>query len=203
MLNLLNKNSEKINPLLLPLIEKEVNKLFEAKIILALRHSRWLANMVLVRKKNGEIWICIDFRNLNRVSLKDNDHVPKMDHILQRVVGSQRISMLDGFSRYNQVLVHPNDQEKTTFTTPWGTSMYSKMRFGLMNVGATFQRAMDIAFSEEKDKFVVVYRSEEHTSELQSPCNLVCRLLLEKIFFFNDTATTEIYTLSLHDALPI
>ena len=46
-------------------------------------------------------------------------------------------------------------------------------------------------------------RSEEHTSELQSPCNLVCRLLLEKNFFFNDTATTEIYTLSLHDALPI
>ena len=65
--------------------------------------------------------------------------------------------MLDGFSRYNQVLVHPNDQEKTTFTTPWGTFMYSKMPFGLMNVGATFQRAMVIAFSEEKDKFVVIY----------------------------------------------
>ena len=65
--------------------------------------------------------------------------------------------MLDGFSRYNQVLVHPNDQEKTAFTTPWGTFMYSKMPFGLMNAGATFQRAMDIAFLEEKDKFVVVY----------------------------------------------
>ena len=65
--------------------------------------------------------------------------------------------MLDGFSGYNQVLVHPDDQEKTTFTTPWGTFMYSKMPFGLMNAGATFQRAMDIAFSEEKDKFVVIY----------------------------------------------
>lgn len=78
----------RINPLLLPLIEKEIKKLFEAKIIVALRHSRWLANIVPVRKKNGEIRIYIDFRNLNRVSLKDNHPVPKMDHILQKVVGS-------------------------------------------------------------------------------------------------------------------
>ena len=80
-----------------------------------------------------------------------------MDHILQKVVGSQRMSMLDGFSRYNHILVHPEDQEKTAFTTPWGIFMYSKMPFGLMNAGETFQRAMDIAFSEERDKFVVIY----------------------------------------------
>ena len=65
--------------------------------------------------------------------------------------------MLDGFLGYNQILVHPDDQEKTTFTTPWGTFMYPKMSFGLMNAEDTFQRAMDIAFSEEKDKFVVIY----------------------------------------------
>ena len=113
--------------------------------------------MVLVRKKNGEIRICIDFRNFNRVSLEDNYLLPKMDHILQKMVGSQMISMLDGFSGYNQVLVHLDDQDKITFTTPWGTFMYSKIPFGLMNVGATFQRAMGIAFSEEKDNFVVIY----------------------------------------------
>ena len=62
----------RINPLLLPLIEKEVKKLFEAKIIIALRHSWWLDNVVSVRKKNGEIRIYIDFKNLNRVTLKDN-----------------------------------------------------------------------------------------------------------------------------------
>ena len=67
------------------------------------------------------------------------------------------MSMLDGFSSYNQILVHPKDQEKTTFTTPWGTFMYSKMPFGLINAGATFQRAMDISFLEERDKFVVIY----------------------------------------------
>ena len=68
----LRKKLRRINPLLLPLIEREVKKLFEAKISITLRHSRWLANVVPVRKKNGEIRICIDFRNLNRVSLKDN-----------------------------------------------------------------------------------------------------------------------------------
>ena len=64
--------------------------------------------------------------------------------------------MLDGFSGYNQVLVDPKDQEKTAFITSWGTFMYAKMPFGLMNVGATFQRAMDIAFAEEINKFVVI-----------------------------------------------
>ena len=61
-----------------------------------------------------------------------------MDHILQRVVGSQRISTLDGFSGYNQIMVHPEDQEKSAFTTPWGTFMYAKMQFGLMNARANF-----------------------------------------------------------------
>ena len=122
-----------------------------------MRYSNWLANIVLVRKKNGEIRLYIDFHNLNIFSLKDNYPLPKMDHILQEVVGSQRLSMLDGFSGYNQILVHLDDQEKTSFTTPWGTFMYAKMSFGIMNAGATFQRAIDIAFSEEKDRFVVIY----------------------------------------------
>jgi hypothetical protein len=80
-----------------------------------------------------------------------------MDHILQRVVGSKRLSMIDGFSGYNQIAVHKEDHEKTMFTTPWGTFIYGKMPFGLINAGATFQREMDIAFAGERDKFVVIY----------------------------------------------
>jgi hypothetical protein len=104
--------------------------------------------------------LCVDFWNLNKVSLKDNYPLPKMDHVLQKVVGSQKMSMLDGFSGYNQIMVHPNDQKKTTFTTPWGRFMYTKMPFGLMNAGATFQRDMDIAFADEKDKFIVIYLND-------------------------------------------
>ena len=80
-----------------------------------------------------------------------------MDHILQRVVGSKRISLLDGFSGYNQVLVLPSDQHKTAFTTTWGTFMYVKMPFGLMNEGATFQRAMEITFSKYIGYFIIIY----------------------------------------------
>ena len=139
------------------MIEKEIKKLLDAKIIVPLRYSSWVANLVPVSKKNGEIRLCVDFRNLNRSSLKDNYPLPKIEQVLQQVVGAQRISMVDGFSGYNQIAMHPNDKEKTTFTTPWGTFMYDKRPFGLMNAGATFQRAMEIAFVGEKDKFVVIY----------------------------------------------
>jgi hypothetical protein len=80
-----------------------------------------------------------------------------MEHILQRVTGASRKYMIEGFFDYNQVFVLPKDRDKTTFTTPWGTFMYAKMPFGLMNARATFQQAMDIAFIGEKDKFVVIY----------------------------------------------
>jgi hypothetical protein len=122
----------------------------------SLRFSKWVENFVLVQKKSGEIRLCVDFRNLNKLYLKENYPLPKMNYILQKVVGSQRMSILYGFSGYNHIMVHLDDQENTAFTTPWRTLMYAKMPFGIMNERETFQRAMDIAFSDEKDKFIVI-----------------------------------------------
>jgi hypothetical protein len=153
--NPFKQNLRQINPILFPVIEREVKKLLDAKIIVPLRYFEWVANLVPVRKKNGEIRLCVDFINLNRSSLKDNYPLPKMDHILEKVVGENKISMIDGFSGYNQIVVHEDDKEKTTFTTPWGTFMYDKIPFGLMNAGATFQRSMDLAFVGERDKFLL------------------------------------------------
>jgi hypothetical protein len=82
---------------------------------------------------------------------------PNMDHLLQTVTGSEMMSTLDGFSSYNQVAVARKDRHKTVFVTPWGTYSYIKMPFGLINVGATFQRAMDHAFKDFLSKFIVVY----------------------------------------------
>jgi hypothetical protein len=164
------------NPLLLPIIEKELKRLLEEKIIVPLRYSEWVANLVPVRKKNEEIRLCVDFWNLNKCSLKDNYPLPKMDYILQKVVDAKRISMLDGYSGCNQISLMEEDKKKTTFTTPWGTFMYGKMPFGLMNSRATFQRAMDIDFIGEKDRFVVIYldditifsaSDEEHLQHLK------------------------------------
>lgn len=131
--------------------------MYDAKIIAPIRFSDWVSNLVPTRKKTGDIRLFLDLRNLKKVSLKDNYPLPKIDHILQKVVGSTGISLLDGFSGYNKILVHPDDQAKTNFTTPWGTFMYVKMPFGLMNAGATFQRVMDIAFAKEIHDFLVIY----------------------------------------------
>jgi hypothetical protein len=151
------KKLRQINPMLLPIMEREVKKLLDAQIIVPLRYSECVSNSVPVKKKSGEIRLCVDLKNLNRSSRKDNYPLPKMEHILQRVTGASKISMIDCFSGYNQIFFFPKDREKTTFTTPWGTFMYSKIPFVLMNARETFQRAMDIAFIGEKDKFVTVY----------------------------------------------
>jgi hypothetical protein len=78
-----------------------VKKLLDSHIIIPLRYLEWVANLVPIRKKNGEIRLCVYFRNLNISSKKDKYPFPKMDHILQRVTGSSRMSMIDGFSGYN------------------------------------------------------------------------------------------------------
>lgn len=94
--------------------------------------------MVLVRKNNGDILIFIDFRNLNKVSQKDNFPLQPMEKNFHSVAGSELMSFLDGFLGYNQILVHPSDRLKTTFKTKWGTYAYQKVPFSLINVGATF-----------------------------------------------------------------
>ena len=109
------------------MIENKVKKVLDAKIIIHLRYSNWVANLVPVRTKNGEIRFCVDFRNINRVSLKYNYPIPKMGHVLQKVVGARKNSKIDGFSRNNQVGMDKSSGEKKTFTTPWGTFMFDKI----------------------------------------------------------------------------
>ena len=107
----------KMHPKLEPLIQSEVKNLLDARIIFKVRHSEWVSNLVPVRKKSREIRLCMDFRNLNRASDKDNYPVPPMEKLLQMVLGSELFSLLDGFSSYNQVLVAEEDRLKTTFRT--------------------------------------------------------------------------------------
>jgi hypothetical protein len=71
----------------LPVIEREIKNLLDAKIIIPLRYSKWISNLVIVRKKNGEIRLCVDFRNLNKCSKKENYPLPKME-LLSPNIGS-------------------------------------------------------------------------------------------------------------------
>ena len=117
---LVKQNLGHLKLVLLPIIEIEIKKLWNYKIITPLIFSNWVANIVSVRKKNGKFYICVDSRNLNKCSLKENYPLSKRDYILKKVVGSKRIYIIDGFFGYNQIVVHENDQQKTSFTTPWG-----------------------------------------------------------------------------------
>jgi hypothetical protein len=102
--------------------------------------------------------MCFDFRDLKRESIKDNFPLPNMEFLLQQVTGSNYMSMLDGFSGYNQVLVADEDRIKATFITSWETYADARMPFGLKNVGATFQRAMDHEFSSLIGNFMEGYQ---------------------------------------------
>ena len=157
-------------------VKAELKKLLAARNIFLVSHTQWVANLVPVWKKNGDIRLCVDFRNLNRASNKDGYLVPSMEETLQQVSGLEMFSLLDGFLRYNQVLVTPKDRLKTTFKTKWGTYAYMKMPFRLINASATFQCAMDIAFRGLLGRFVVVYldgvmvfskKREEHIFHLR------------------------------------
>jgi hypothetical protein len=115
---------------------------------------------MIIRKNTREIRMCVDFRDLNKESIKDIFPFPNMEFLLHQVTGSTCMSMLDGFSGYNEVLVAKEDREKTTFITPWETYTYARIPFSLKNDGATFQRAMDHAFNGLIGKFMVDYQDD-------------------------------------------
>jgi hypothetical protein len=147
-----------MTPKLKPLVKIELEKLKKARIIYPIRNSYWLSNVVIVRKNSKKIWMCVDFKDIKKESIKDNFPLPNMEFLLQKVTRSTCMSILDGFSGYNQFLVAEEDIAKTTFITPWETYAYAKMPFGLKNVGATFQRSMDHVFSGLIGKFMEDYQ---------------------------------------------
>ena len=120
-------------------IVREVQKLLAAGFIKPIQHPLWLSNIVPVKKKNGQIRCCADFRNLNKVCPKDEFPLPNMDLLIDSAVGSAIFSFMDGFSGYNQIRMALKDAEKTTFRTPMGNFYYTVMPFELKNASATYQ----------------------------------------------------------------
>uniref|UniRef100_A0A2N9HC24 Integrase catalytic domain-containing protein n=1 Tax=Fagus sylvatica TaxID=28930 RepID=A0A2N9HC24_FAGSY len=129
-------------------ITQEVKKLLAAGFIKPIQHPRWLSNIVPVKKKNGQIRCCVDFRNLNKACPKDEFPLPNMDLLIDSATGSAMFSFMDGFSGYNQIRMSPRDAEKTAFRTPIGNFYYTVMPFGLKNAGATYQRMMTAMFHD-------------------------------------------------------
>ncbi|KAG8475167.1 hypothetical protein CXB51_031741 [Gossypium anomalum] len=138
-------------------IKEEVKKQFDAGFLQVVKYSEWVANIVPVPKKDGKVRMCVDYRNLNKASPKDNFPLPHIDTLVDNTAGYSLFSFMDGFSGYNQIKIHPEDMEKTTFVTMWRTFCYKVMPFGLKNAGATYQRAMVTLFHDMMHKKIEVY----------------------------------------------
>ena len=104
--------------------------------------------------------MCIDYRKLNSITRKDHFPLSFMDQILERVAGHQFYCFLDGYSGYNQIEIALEDQEKTTFTCPFGTFAYRRMPFGLCNAPTTFQRCMLSIFSDMVEHFLDIFMDD-------------------------------------------
>ncbi|GJT45074.1 reverse transcriptase domain-containing protein [Tanacetum coccineum] len=174
------QHQRRVNPKIHDVIKKEVEKLLDAGLIYPISDSPWVSPIHCVPKKGGftivendenELiltrlvtgWrVCIDYRKLNEATRKDHFPLPFMDQMLERLAGNEYYCFLDGFSGYFQIPIDPHDQEKTTFTCPYGTFAYRRMPFGLCNAPGTFQRCMMAIFHdmiektmEEKSHFMV------------------------------------------------
>jgi hypothetical protein len=101
-----------------------------------------------------------DFRKLNKATRKDHFPLPFMDQMLERLAGQKFYCYLDGYSRFLQIPIHPTDQNKTTFTCPYGTFAYKRLPFGLCNAPGTFQRCMMSIFSDHIEKIMEVFMDD-------------------------------------------
>ncbi|PKI42782.1 hypothetical protein CRG98_036828 [Punica granatum] len=120
-------------------------------------YCEWVANIVPVEKKDGKVRVCVDYRDLNKASPKDNFPLSHIDVLVDNIARHTLFSFMDGFSGYNQIRMADEDKIKTMFITMWGTFCYRVMPFGLKYAGATYQRAMVTLFHDMMHKEIEVY----------------------------------------------
>ncbi|GMI78334.1 hypothetical protein HRI_001502700 [Hibiscus trionum] len=156
-------------------IRDKVKKQYNARFHEVAKYPEWSANIIPVPKKDGKVRMCDDYRDLNKATPKVNFPLPHIDTLADNTVGHSLFSFIDGFSIYNQIKMCPEDMEKTTFVTLWGTFCYKVMPFGLKNGGATYQRVMVTLFHDMMHKEKEVYvddmiakskTEEEHLANL-------------------------------------
>jgi hypothetical protein len=138
-------------------VEAEVQRLQDAKVTREVKYPVWLANTVLVKKKNGKWRMCVDFTDLNKACKKDDFPLERVDKIVDDAANSEMISLLDMFSGYHQIRVRKEDKEKTSFITPFGTFCFVRMPEGLKNAGCTFSKMIAIVLHPQIRRNILAY----------------------------------------------
>ncbi|KAK1620790.1 hypothetical protein QYE76_026307 [Lolium multiflorum] len=172
------EHQRRLIPKMKEVVRNEVLRLLEAGIIYPIADSRWVSPVHCVPKKGGMTVVpndndelipqrvvvgyrmCIDFRKVNKVTKKDHYPLPFIDQMLERLSKNTHFCFLDGYSGFSQIAVKTKDQEKTTFTCPYGTYAYRRMPFGLCNAPATFQRCMSAIFHGFCESIVEVFMDD-------------------------------------------
>jgi hypothetical protein len=120
-------------------------------------YPKWLSNVVMVRKKNGKWRMCTNFTDLNKCCPKDDFLIARIDQIVDSAAASEMMALLDCFSGYHQIWLRPEDEEKTSFITPFGTYCYLRMPKRLRNVGPTFYRMTMATLKDQVGRNVLSY----------------------------------------------
>jgi hypothetical protein len=139
-------------------IKKELAKLLAAGFIREVFHPEWLANPVLVRKNNSNEWrMCVYYTDLNKHCPMDPFGLLWIDQVIDSTAGCDLLCFLDCYSGYHKIAIKEEEQEKTSFITPFGAYYYTTMSFGLKNAGATYQRAIQACFKRQLNRNIEAY----------------------------------------------
>ncbi|RHN45425.1 putative nucleotidyltransferase, Ribonuclease H [Medicago truncatula] len=137
-------------------LKKQLEDLLEKKFV-RLSVSPWGAPVLLVKKKDGSMRLCIDYRQLNKVTIKNRYPLPRIDDLMDQLVGAKVFSKIDLRSRYHQIKVKDEDMQKTAFRTRYGHYEYKVMPFGVTNAPGVFMEYMNRIFHAFLDRFIVVF----------------------------------------------
>ena len=201
----------RIPPSMIDEVRQHIEELLSGGIIRKSK-SPWASNVVLVRKKNGKLRLCVDYRMLNKKTVKDSYALPRVEEVFDILNGAKLFSTIDMKSGYHQVSVEESHKCRTTFTVgPIGFFEYNKMPFGLSNSPATYQRLMEECLGELNMKICVIYLDdliifsdsfEQHLERLDivltrlQQCNLKlspdkCFFLQERVKFLGHVVSAE------------
>lgn len=152
----INRPPFKMSPLELDELRKQLKELLDLRLIRP-STSPWGAPVLFVRKKSGELRMCIDYRAINQVTKRHGHPLPRIDECLERLNGAEYFTSLDLKSGYHQLRIRDQDVPKTTFNTRYGSYEWLVVPFGLRNSPALFQSTMNRVLHDFLDDFVMVY----------------------------------------------